>query len=440
MENNKENEKIENPVDPPRLDQPSIDQPPINPPPTINSINDLQSEVRKIISKDNAVKTESPKMEKPSSEKNQTPEFVNIIPKPQKPDEIGKEKIISNQNYINPPSAEEIRQSVEAKSQKPIPNERQSTKIESSTPNVLNKEISLEEKNRRLGQISPIHTFKEDVSKTVSSDNLTLSKIVMAEQKNKPSFKRVNESRLKFNSFIIIISILLVFFGLLTIGLIFFLSKNSKNPEVVIKQEVIPIISTDNSEEISTSGKSRLDLAKDLAIEIESNIIGGKINRLIFTSGETPNKERIDTKELLEVFGGENIPPELSRALSDNYLLGIYSINGNQPFLIIPVNSYSNGLAGMLKWERAMMPVFIDMFALERISKDFSNSLNFETRSDRVFKDGIVQNINVRFVTSQEEILILLYAFIDKNTLVITTNDLALIEIVKRYKSNKLIR
>jgi hypothetical protein len=161
-----------------------------------------------------------------------------------------------------------------------------------------------------------------------------------------------------------------------------------------------------------------------------------------------------------------NIPGELLRALSGEYLLGVHSFDGNQAFVILGVEGYEAAYAGMLQWELAMpnelSPLFsrtprpripeeqiapvvpIPIFPAATTSTSTSATSTQATTSTSFgppllpeffrtrFVDRIVENHDARVIQDDNGDILLLWTFLDRNTLVITTNEYTLREIISR--------
>jgi hypothetical protein len=131
-----------------------------------------------------------------------------------------------------------------------------------------------------------------------------------------------------------------------------------------------------------------------------------------------------------------NIPDTLVRTLEPNFLLGLHSFNNtNQPFLILSVDSYEQGYAGMLSWEQTMSqdlaPLFPTTSALPAPSTPTATSTQIVTTG---FSDQEVGNHDARVLLDTNGNIILLWTFLDRQTIVITTNPYTLGEIISRLK------
>lgn len=166
-----------------------------------------------------------------------------------------------------------------------------------------------------------------------------------------------------------------------------------------------------------------------------------------------------------------NVSGELLRSLSGQYTLGIHSFDGNQAFLILGVEGYEAAYAGMLEWELAMpnelSPLFMrsprpripeENLAPPESSPVISFATTTATTTEETatstattsatstpqppqavpdffrtqFIDRIVENHDARAIQDENGDILLLWTFLDRSTLVITTNEYTLREIISR--------
>ncbi len=132
--------------------------------------------------------------------------------------------------------------------------------------------------------------------------------------------------------------------------------------------------------------------------------------------------------EVLPLFAQE-MPPDFIRALSGEYLYGIYSVGGNMPFLILKVRSYENAFAALLEWEKTM--------AILRDFKVLLGVNRFPPVAIKEFADILIKNRDARTIYDEEKAPILYYSFVDKETLVFTTDRTTFDELLNRLATPK---
>ncbi|MCE9643802.1 hypothetical protein K8Q93_00945 [Candidatus Parcubacteria bacterium] len=120
-------------------------------------------------------------------------------------------------------------------------------------------------------------------------------------------------------------------------------------------------------------------------------------------------------------------PQEVTRTLQGPFLFGVHVFDGNQPFLILKPDAYETSFAGMLAWESSLP------FRLGRALRPAADWTNASSSLTSVtWNDMVISNKDARVLRSKEGKTLLLYSFIDRSTLVITTNEQTFGEIVRR--------
>ncbi len=130
---------------------------------------------------------------------------------------------------------------------------------------------------------------------------------------------------------------------------------------------------------------------------------------------------------LLELLA-PRMSPSLVRSFDAPYMLGVYSFDRNAPFIILGTTDYATSYAGMLGWETDAVS---DVGSLFNISPETFAS------STPVFQDEAFRNEDLRVLKDGNGNTILLYSFLDKNTLLITSNENIFTAILGKYLIQK---
>jgi hypothetical protein len=127
-------------------------------------------------------------------------------------------------------------------------------------------------------------------------------------------------------------------------------------------------------------------------------------------------------------------PDELLRTLSPTFLLGVHSYDENEAFLILQTDSYDTAYAGMLAWESTMMqdlsPLFVRHPSIPLQTTSASSTAT--STAPTTFVDQVVDNHDARVLLDAQGNILLLWTFLDKQTLVIANNSATLGEIISR--------
>jgi hypothetical protein len=136
-----------------------------------------------------------------------------------------------------------------------------------------------------------------------------------------------------------------------------------------------------------------------------------------------------------------NMPQELLRTFTADYMLGLHSYDGNQPFLIFQVDSSQQAYSGMLKWEPRLQSDLSPLFTRAprpETPQELASSTPATTTPEVVstgFVDVVLENFDARAIRDQNGDILLLWTFLDPHTLIITTNQYTLREVLSRRAS-----
>ena len=122
------------------------------------------------------------------------------------------------------------------------------------------------------------------------------------------------------------------------------------------------------------------------------------------------------------------MPSELSRSFDKKFMVGIYSFDTNEPFIILKTSDYGASYAGMLKWEKEMSRDLGEIFSLPA------------TLYGAPFIDEEYKNKDLRVLRNTDGKVAMLYSFIDKNTLLITANENVFSAILGKYVISQQVR
>ena len=121
------------------------------------------------------------------------------------------------------------------------------------------------------------------------------------------------------------------------------------------------------------------------------------------------------------------MPPSLLRSFEEKYMLGVYSFDTNEFFIILKTSDFATSFAGMLKWEADLQK---DIGVLFDIEQNASTTIN-------IFVDRSLKNKDLRILKDSVGNTLLLYSFVDKNTLIITKNETVFGAILPKYLIQK---
>lgn len=118
---------------------------------------------------------------------------------------------------------------------------------------------------------------------------------------------------------------------------------------------------------------------------------------------------------------GGHVPDALIRVADNAFMLGVHVFDGNQPLVLLTVDPYEQAFSAMLEWEPYLLSDLSPFFR--------APVLQVGTRR---FTDEVFENKDIRVARDEKGRAVMLYSFLDRSTLLITTNEYTLREVVSR--------
>lgn len=279
--------------------------------------------------------------------------------------------------------------------------------------------------------LKSLRTFQGDVEEAVHNGKNSIVSIAVAEQKRKIEERETNRgseidtqyeaSRLgEFrNKSFAIIGIILFVLGFVIIGGVYALKYFNSKTAVVAQSTLVSF----TTEAILPSIKSQDELVNFL--QTQKTSYKAQSNSVLYM-----HILNTDSQTALG-FLSPNIPQTLLRALDTQYMFGIYANSTNEPFILLTTSDYANAFNGMLKWEETMPA---------DLGKLFSIPVNTSTTTAHVFTDEATSNKDLRILSNANGKTILLYTFLDKHTILITSTEEVFNAMLGKFVTNKLVR
>lgn len=287
-----------------------------------------------------------------------------------------------------------------------------------------------EQKKEERVPIKSLRTYQGDVDELMSKNKYSATTILVAEQKRKleaPPSPRIPEKPINVearNKFFTILGITLLLIGGLTIAAVYY---TRASEQTVIMQQTKAILPFSDEHAMNIASSSRDVLLTRIVTEQKS--FKFPINSVLFINTTKSETASADVSMLLRLLG-PNMPASLERSFENRYMLGIYAFETNEPFLILTTKDYPSAYAGMLRWEKDMPDDLGKMFSIP----DNTSS------TTPAFSDESIRNKDLRILKDQSNKTVLIYSFIDKNTLVITKNESIFNAILAKYLTNGTTR
>ncbi|MCX6701883.1 MAG: hypothetical protein NTX96_01655 [Candidatus Zambryskibacteria bacterium] len=275
--------------------------------------------------------------------------------------------------------------------------------------------------------IKSLRTYQGDVEEAVLKNNYSASSILVAEQnRNQDGLLNIGTPKDSGarNKFFILVGSIMLILGVITISAVFYI--RSKD-QVIIQQQTKTLIGFLEEKIIPITNSTREKLITDILAEKKSFTL--PVNSVLYLNTVNASSTPINVENILSLIAPQ-MPSSLVRSFDGEYMLGVYSFDTNEPFLILTTSDFASSFSGMLKWEKDMVSDFGKLFSISQNT----GSTTME------FKDEVLRNKDLRILQDNNKKTILLYSFIDKNTLVITTNENIFNAIIGKYNVSKQIR
>ena len=341
------------------------------------------------------------------------------------------------------------------------------------------------------GAVRPLRTFRDDVAEVVERRQISVVSAITAEEERRSAERGAAiEARSASESnclspgayFMLGMSTVFLIVGGLAFATYWTFFK-STGEEPVVVENLPTIIFAELSATLPITGMDRVALMDALAGEKDrANVRLGAITAIHLIDGN-----RVATAPAFFTMLETRAPAALLRSLLSEFMFGIHEFDGNEPFLILKTNSYETAFAGMYEWEGLLSADLSPLFGraslirtLEPIeepvpvetmpfvpatttgsstatSTDTATSsasttepfiaplpiapsaplLTTDAYTSGRFQDVVIRNKEARVLKNSDGLIILLYAFLDPNTIVITTNEYTFIEVLTRYASQR---
>lgn len=265
-------------------------------------------------------------------------------------------------------------------------------------------------------KLSSLRTIKTDMARAVKEEGLSLSKIAtLSQERSGGADSIISEER---SSLGLILSVVIVLVGSAGLATWWWLSQptQTNTANVLPPPPSSSILQADVARPVDLSNLntvSRVRTAYEAAAEQKTER-GGLVNLHFII-----NNEHLPLVNFRQAFG-LNLPADLVRHVRDNFFLGVYD---NQEirsrFLILQTSFFDQTYSAMLDWERYM-------------ASDLGTLLKTSNNNKSSWSDSVIHNKDVRIQKTEGGDTILIYGFIDKQTLLITRDEQTFIKVFDR--------
>jgi len=295
---------------------------------------------------------------------------------------------------------------------------------------------------RNPGDVSAVHTLKDDLQGVVHDQKISLVKAVSLEEDRRAKKGAAasatpgaqQRSNRTFGILFASLTLLLLGAGAL-FGVLFIMNQKKAPPQIDTGSS---ILFSEQSTLLSLNGQSPSELKRVLeAGRTTSQGALGSITRIIPVISETaaggvPQNRPASFKEFMTALGAR-ASDDLYRALGNDFFLGIHAADKSAPLIVVPVVSHPRAFAAMLNWEASLGEDLSPLFTAVPILRQDASGLPVR----RTYEDLVMRNYDVRALKDDAGDIQLYYSFPTQNILIIAESPYSFPEILSRLQASR---
>lgn len=288
-----------------------------------------------------------------------------------------------------------------------------------------------EEDSKNLKKVSVgIRTYAADIADIMRREKGSVIKIALAEQQRRRLDKEKRDPTSTKNLIVILLGVIFIVSGILVFV---YTILNRDTPVIISPTPLAPsLIYSENQTQIDVTRETRGNFYKQIHGNLNASYADNKsITNLYIVSDTAVGKSPISSQIFFNKLGIK-VPDNVVALLSGQMMLGVHKIEdqGNL-FLIIRTKEFNQTFSAMKDWEISMANDLVRLFRID--PKSFSGDI-----FSLDFKTTVLFNKESRSLYDKEGNLVLTYVYLDKNTIIITTNQPLVEEVIKRINSQSI--
>ncbi len=285
---------------------------------------------------------------------------------------------------------------------------------------------------------TPIHTFTSDFADRIDEKQASTFSVLAAQSDAAPIKSQPVKKKIKVLP--LLMGVLLVLLGTGALGgAYWYMTKNAPVPIIASIPSIIP---ADAQVKLSGTGSTLMQaLAHQETVPLAPNAV-----TLTYVTEATTTVE--GTLEA-PATGGAFIhalqlpaPDILIRNIDPSSMVGILNANGDsKAFFILRVTSYERTFSGMLKWEQTMLASLAPLYPTYPAPNAPTGSATSTNPVPPLFlptplrfTDEVVSNFNTRVLKDSQGHALIIYGYVDRETLIIARNETAFTMLASRIK------
>ncbi len=281
--------------------------------------------------------------------------------------------------------------------------------------------------------IKGVRTYSSDLAEAIRDGKGSIIKIAIAENERKLQERKEYEDAPKKNAIFSVASIILIIIGL---GIFYGIYWNNKTKEiapVVVAPRAQTIIKSEYGTSFDVFGKTRTQIIPGIrAIVLNPDMRPGTIKEIaVIQKGDKKNEdaERVTSKKFLRMLDS-HASDEFSRALSDEFMLGMYLYDKTNLFLVLTGQSHDYLLSGMINWEPFLFEDLAPLFGIDIYGEG-------APYKNTPLTDTIVENREARAVLDENKKPLMFYTFLNPETIFITNDPKTLTQAILKIRTEQ---
>ena len=350
---------------------------------------------------------------------------------------IAKEQAQQEESLQRKSEADQVRQEIAEREQEIQEQIKQKQEVEQSAQT----QKGFEEVVKKAPILSSIRTLKQDIDRHIAQGNISGIKMAVMEdekrrgqQQKEPETQTPEQKTKRLIKLVILFIIVVAGFATLFVNrqpiLGYFSSFfEDEDGQMDTIQTTEPLIFVETTKILNLTDKTPRESVAIVRNEIKNaDLKLGAIEEIVLVKNGQPIESLIGFYNSLNMV----VPDAFVRLIDDTeFSFGLYSSIENGGFFILKTKFLEKSYAELLLWEKGMM------------ARDLLPILNPKTPTDEIlrkdFTDELIKNINVRILTDEDGDEYMLYAFLDKDILVMAGNRPTFLEVLRRYNTPKPI-
>ncbi|HEY4507666.1 MAG TPA: hypothetical protein VJJ47_02205 [Candidatus Paceibacterota bacterium] len=217
--------------------------------------------------------------------------------------------------------------------------------------------------------LNRLRTYRDDIEVAVRAQNLSVAKVFLAEEEHRrrsQSLAEISAPDSPRNRLYTVAAGALVLAAVAVLA--YFRFFHQQTPVGDLRINLPAFVRSDQTELVDATDEPVRDLAAEIGAALDAPLSERQVREVVVAVAEPdplggqPIFRRVPPGELL-VGIGANLPESLYRSLASDYFLGTYGARtGADPIVLVTVDDHALAFAGMLAWEPTLARDLSEIF------------------------------------------------------------------------------